>query len=281
MQRLLLITLLLVSPTAFAYDWQTPLMWDWVLSTANPKLNEHESEITTLQSQLATQAPQIAALQADLATAVAYIDDLQNYVSVDDTTDPTRPVVMVSGANLQVVNGLGSTPTVNGVGNIIVGYDENMGFLCTVIETGPEIYDDVQCFNQGGFPLSVSALKTGSHNIVVGDRHTYTSFAGIVGGTANFIRGKGASITGGHYNYADGNWSHVSGGELNNAKASRSTITGGSVNTVEAGARDGSISGGTSNTIQGTSRNGSISGGSATIVTGNDDWRAGSLFEDN
>jgi hypothetical protein len=40
---------LLSVPVAFAYDWQTPLMWGWVLDYANPKLNQHDQEIVDLQ----------------------------------------------------------------------------------------------------------------------------------------------------------------------------------------------------------------------------------------
>jgi hypothetical protein len=43
---------LLSVPVAFAYDWQTPLMWDWVISYANPKLNQHDQEIVDLQIEL-------------------------------------------------------------------------------------------------------------------------------------------------------------------------------------------------------------------------------------
>jgi hypothetical protein len=52
---------LLSVPVAFAYDWQTPLMWGWVLDYANPKLNQHDQEIVDLQIELdalkATEAP--------------------------------------------------------------------------------------------------------------------------------------------------------------------------------------------------------------------------------
>jgi hypothetical protein len=279
MQRLLLVAILFFSPAAFAYDWQTPLMWDWVLTTANPQLNEHESEITTLQSQLTTQAAQIASLQADLASAIAYIDDLQTYVNVDDVSDPGRPVITVSGANLQIVNGLGSTPTVNGVGNLIVGYDESMTGLCTIMVNAPLIDDAAGC--TGGFWLSATPLKTGSHNVVVGAKHTYTSNSALVAGTANFSRAVGASITGGYYNYADANWASVTGGGLNIAAGYGSSVTGGSVNHVDAGATHGAVSGGTSNNIRIGGINASISGGSAGNLTGADDWQAGTLFEDD
>jgi hypothetical protein len=44
---------LLSVPFAQAYDdWITPLLWDWVLSYANPKLNQHDQEIVDLQIEL-------------------------------------------------------------------------------------------------------------------------------------------------------------------------------------------------------------------------------------
>ena len=76
----------------------------------------------------------IGQLQATVEAQQAYITQLQQYISISEET------VLISGANLQVVSGEGATDaTVNGLGNIIVGYDENTS-------------DD----------------KSGSHNLVVG-----------------------------------------------------------------------------------------------------------------
>jgi hypothetical protein len=257
--------LLLASQSVLAYDWQTPLMWDWALSTASPTLDEHESDIAALQTQMADQAALIASLQADLSVSNAYIQDLQSYVSVDDTTNPSRPVVMISGANLQVTNGLGSTLSTNGVGNILVGYDESMLGLCYIVPANMEdLYDATACANSGGLWLGTVATKTGSHNLIVGDRHAYTAYSSIVSGTANFSTAKGASIIGGAYNSGVGAYSATIGGILNHAEGRRSTVTGGATNTAES-----------------TSLNGSISGGSGGTVSGDADWKAGTLFEDN
>jgi hypothetical protein len=265
MKRLLALAIFFISPVTYAYDWQTPLMWDWVLGTASPTLNEHESEISALQTEMADQAALIASLQADLAANNAYIQDLQSYVSVDDTTDPSRPVVTVTGANLQVTNGLGSTLSTNGVGNILVGYDESMLGLCYIVPASMEdIYDAVACDSAGGLWLGTVATKTGSHNVIVGDRHAYTAYSSIVSGTANFSLAKGASIIGGAYNSGLGAYSAITGGVLNHADGRRSSVTGGATNTVES-----------------TSLNGSISGGSGGTVSGDADWKAGTLFEDN
>jgi hypothetical protein len=44
------------------------------------------------------------------------------------TFDGAANEVVISGANLRIVNGLGSTDTTNGVGNLIVGYNEPRQF---------------------------------------------------------------------------------------------------------------------------------------------------------
>lgn len=36
-----------------------------------------------------------------------------------------KPTIRLSGANVQIPNGEGSTNTTNGAGNLIIGYDEN------------------------------------------------------------------------------------------------------------------------------------------------------------
>jgi len=64
--------------------------------------------------------------------------------------------VVISGANLRIVNGLGSTETTNGLGNLIVGYNE--------LRNIPDFPD----------------VRTGSHNVVVGELNNFSSFGGLV-----------------------------------------------------------------------------------------------------
>ena len=108
----------------------------------------------------------VGQLQATVEAQQAYITQLQQYVSIFEET------VLISGANLQVVSGEGITdgPT-NGTGNIIIGYDEE--------------------------ELFGNADKSGSHNLVVGYGHTYSSFGGIVVGYNNSITGHFSSVSGG------------------------------------------------------------------------------------
>ena len=80
--------------------------------------------------------PSIAALEARIVTLeAAPVQGLNGYVTMDLST-PSRPTLRVAGANLQVVNGLGATATVNGLGNVIVGYDETSPSLPAVCSVG-------------------------------------------------------------------------------------------------------------------------------------------------
>ena len=110
----------------------------------------------------------ISTLQATVEAQQMYITQLQQYISIEEET------VLISGANLQVVSGSGETAeAVNGTGNIIIGYDEDSG-------------ND----------------KSGSHNLVVGFGHTYSSYGGIVVGFKNSITGVYSSVSGGAGNTA-------------------------------------------------------------------------------
>ena len=139
-------------------------------------------------------------LQQTIAEQQAYIAQLQQHISVNDAT------VLISGANLQVVSGEGSTDApVNGTGNIIIGYDEE--YL-------------------GGED------KSGSHNLVVGYGHTYSAFGGIVVGYVNGITASFSSVSGGDSNIASGFFSSVSGGTNNAASGQSSSVSGGGYNTA-------------------------------------------------
>jgi hypothetical protein len=87
--------------------------------------------------------------------------------------------VVITGANLRIVNGLGDTETANGLGNLIVGYNELRG---------------------GNVPL-LSDRRTGSHNVVVGSQNNFSTASGFL-----------SSVSGGRQNTASGQVSSVSGG---------------------------------------------------------------------
>lgn len=184
-------------------------------------ISDLQSQINALKATVAAQAAAIAALEAKL-----------EHMSSNGTD------VFFSGVNVHIVNGTNSTGgPVNGLGNLIVGYNESRG-------SG----DD----------------RTGSHNIVVGDRLNYSSYGGLVVGNYNTISGAYASVSGGASNTASGFSSSVSGGNNNEASEHYASVSGGYSN--EASAYYTSVSGGFRNTASGSSS--SVSGGGHNTASG-------------
>jgi hypothetical protein len=165
---------------------------------------------------------------------------LEKKLAAMDFDDAANEVV-ISGANLRIVNGLGNTETTNGLGNLIVGYNEPR----PPGESPPDI-------------------RTGSHNIVVGEEHNFSSFGGLVVGFHNEISGEFASISGGEFNFARGRVSSVSGGFDNTASGYRASISGGGGN--RASENSSSVSGGTLNRAEGIAA--AVSGGRENTASG-------------
>lgn len=122
----------------------------------------------------------------------------------------TTKTLRISGINVQVVNGLGATATTNGLGNLIVGYQE----------LGNEVETDA---------------RTGSHYVLVGREHNYKSFGGIVAGESNIAENEFASAYGGRRNRADGRWSVITGGGHNYTAGDEGVIVGGTFNHALSG----------------------------------------------
>ena len=188
----------------------------------------------------------ISTLQATVEAQQTYINQLQEYISIEAET------VLISGANLQVVSGSGETAeAVNGTGNIIIGYDEDS-----------------------------NSDKSGSHNLVVGFGHTYSSYGGIVAGSNNSITGDYSSVSGGRYNTASGLMSSVSGGYGNSASGYLSSVSGGNSNNASGEAS--SVLGGHTNNSFGSFS--SVSGGFENTASPNYSTvsgDSGSTFLDN
>jgi uncharacterized coiled-coil protein SlyX len=192
-----------------------------------------EGTVSSLETTVSAQASQIGSLQAAVASLQTVQSDHQNklqYVTVAGTD------MIITGANLHVRNGLGTTEMSNGLGNLIVGYNENPN----------------------------GATRTGSHNVVVGPRHWYSSYGGLVVGWANAIDAPYASVSGGTENRATGYGSSVSGGSQNNAVWILASVSGGENNT--ASGRLSSISGGSFNNA--TADVASVSGGFQNTASG-------------
>lgn len=270
--------------------------------------------ITTLQGQ-------VASLQTALTTANANISTLQTalttvesnqalalgpFVSVDANSENglAGPNIVISGANVHIESGSGNTFDTTGLGNLVIGYDE----------------DSVS-------PSMIDPNRTGSHNLVVGADHLFTSSGGAVLGFGNFIstdaatvsggdcngagatpyssslkalcapanpgsqsvsgggqnaaKGVESSVSGGFANTASGSGASISGGAQNNASSTHASVSGGALNTASfttasvsggfsntASGQRSSVSGGFSNTASGT--NSSVSGGESNTASGDE-----------
>lgn len=239
-------------------------------ATLDPRVAELEDSLATTQESLLTVQEMLAESNAALAAVQAILAG----VSRDGDN------IVISGANLQVVDGSGSTAgPVNGLGNVIVGYNEK----------------------------NFAQARTGSHNLVVGEEHAYSSFGGIVAGERNTISARAACAVGGKQNVASGVNSSVAGGSENNASGPFASIGGGFANlssgsnaaiaggceneasntyAAVSGGRLGVASGQWSSVTGGftnkaTATYSAVSGGSTRTASTVTSWKAGSLSELN
>lgn len=160
--------------------------------------------------------------------------ELNEHVEVINVhpTDPNAQTVRFSGVDVQIVNGEGETATVNGVGNLIVGYnEERSGYLVARVCSDGRYDNETECTSNGG--TWAHNHKSGSHNIVGGSGNAYSSYGGLVVGLQNTINRAYASISAGQRNVASGEVSSVSGGHSNTAEGPASSISGGGDNTTE------------------------------------------------
>ena len=210
---------------------------------SDPAVQQLQAQVTALQQT-------VAKLQTTVTGQATQITNLQNSIIPLLTVvnvDPAHSLVQFRGVNVQIVNGQGNTQTTNGVGNLIIGYNEDDGNArgtCTV--SGPVSSFEEFCTAAGG---TFTRSLNGSHNLVVGLANGYSSYGGIVVGNENLISAAFANVSAGIDNTASGGFSSVLGGEGNTASGDSSTVSGGFGNTASSG--HGSVSGGQS-IVEGT-----------------------------
>lgn len=211
-------------------------------------LADLQAQITALQAQVTSQQAEITALKGNSVLA------LNGVLAYDAANQTAR----FTGVDVQVINGSGPN-TITGRGNLIVGYNSPRTQGDPVCSSG--MYGDQASCEMSYWVWAVN-YKRGSHNLVVGEGHTYSSLGGVVFGYNNAITGNHASVTGGTQNIARRAKSIVSGGHSNTAIGERSSVSGGAHNTASG---DGS----------------SVSGGNSRSAPGLDQWVAGGLTEPN
>ena len=218
------------------------------LLTIFSRLDALENDVADLQGQVTTLEGQVATLQTDNAALQAKLA----YVSVEPGVleGLAGPHVIFEGCNVHVRNGSVGTSTLNGLGNLIVGYNEDA------------TSDDT---------------RSGSHNLVVGKEHTYTKDSGIVAGDDNSITGALACAVGGQGNTASGGSSLVAGGYGNTASANFSLVTG-LGNTATSGIAP--MATGSGNTASGNysfvAGSGNTASGNSSLAAGNGNTASGS-----
>ena len=220
-----------------------------------------KDQIAEVQSTLATLQADLAAVQArktgltkdqrdtladlkDKLAAIKTLSTLTPFISVEKRTinGLKGPHVLLTGVNVHIRSSSGKThdgKSLMGLGNLVIGFNEE--------PSSPKYNPQID--------------RRGSHNLIIGEKHRYSSYGGLVAGSRNTIRKPGASVIAGTSNTANGDYASVTGGSGNVASGSAASVSGGQNNVV-----DGQSS--------------SVSGGFNLQVTSNFDWRAGTPSRD-
>jgi hypothetical protein len=215
-----------------------------------------EARVAALETLVAAQQLKTRCISTFSTDQLLLVDGCNlQVVNGSETTEGATGVTCTTNADCATVNGEicnlhGACTSVNGFGNVIIGYNE-------------EATDD---------PVDV---RSGSHNLVIGRWHSYSSYGGIVAGEDNQISSPGAAVCGGSRNDAMGELSSISGGWYGIASGLRASISGGLENT--ASGETSSVSGGRDNIASGSRS--SVSGGRERTASGTFNWAAGSLTE--
>lgn len=248
---------------------------------------------------------EIAALQvrnAELEARLVRLESLLASVSLVHGGQTVR----FTGVNIQIVSGSGHTEAApNGMGNLIIGYNELRGEPDQCDETQSPSCD----YPEGGCPgdscnyCSCWNARWGSHNIIVGRGNNYESSGGLVIGRFNTISGLYSTVTGGEGNSAENRFASVTGGLANRASGVGASVTGGYGNAASGAVASviggdfngapggGSISGGHANLARGDSsvavggseneaigHYSSVSGGHRRVASGEYNWVGGNLL---
>jgi hypothetical protein len=278
-----ILTLILI-PSAHATDVTIPNSFQ---SGATARSSEVNANFSAVETAVDDNHSRIAELESTVSTLLETITTLQNriteleesqvmsldpYVSVDEVTDSRGPLVQFSGVNLQIVNGEEATDTINGLGNLIVGYDEvNTDVFYEYCSDGA--YDnEIDCVDND--ETWGNSHKTGSHYLVLGSRNNYSRFGGLVSGYGNFSTGEFSNVSGGRNNAATAEYSSVSGGSGNDASGSTSSVSGGHGNI--ASATNSSVNGGYTNIASGYVS--SVLGGWNNTASGNQSCVSGGAY---
>jgi len=195
--------------------------------------------LSSLQNQLNLLTTMLQDTNTQLAEARQELAALKNnsVLMLDGVVTLTRDAagnatMLISAANLQLVNGSGFTDSVNGLGNFVIGYNVNN-----------EAFVD----------------RFGSHNLVVGDDQSYPNTQEII--TKNLHSDRGLTLT------VTENMSTMIGGDQSESVASNRSLVVGRSNARTVGGAEAITVGASKTVTVGTDQTEDI-GGSETITVG-------------
>lgn len=186
------------------------------LEDADAALGAAASEVAALSASLAaltaTVGDHVLALDALDADVAAILDELPTagQLALLAALEPVLSVtdnalggvdLTVTGANVLLRSGAGSSGADNGLGNLVVGYNESDG----------------------------TEDRSGSHNVVIGNYHAWTGQHGLVAGFRNDVGDRSVAL--GTNNRASG-YGSVLGGENNEVTGPYGVVVGGASNSV-------------------------------------------------
>ena len=170
---------------------------DYVVSWVDEDGASLASALNDVELLVSTQGSQLTELEDSLSTltllAQGVDDRTREWPAQEEAleelwsvmfVDADSGLVLFEGVNLQVRSGGGATNAApNGLGNVIVGYDEG---------------------DRDG--------KTGSHSLIVGPDHAWSSYGSVLLGSSSISDAPGANVLGGANNAALAMGSTVVGG---------------------------------------------------------------------
>ncbi len=176
---------------------------DWLESSEGGS-SEEEEETLAAENRvlLEEQAAQIEGNSLLLIEQSAAVDlllssgllELGSYLSINSA----EQLITISGANVMINNGSGLTENLNGLGNVIIGYN---------------VLD--------------SDVRTGSHNLIIGDKHSYYASASILSGYNHRAGGAHIALLGGSSNQVTADAGVIAGGESGSISDSGHHFIGG------------------------------------------------------
>lgn len=170
------------------------------LAALAQRVRDLETEVTTLASSRMLLSGKVASLEGTL-----------DGVTREGTT------LRFSGVNLQLLSGSGSESSLNGLGNLIVGYNEGSG-----AQTG-----------SGNLIMGTAAQEATSYGSILGGHGSKATGPGtVVFGANNRASAEASTVVGGADNVASGVFSMVGGGTQDEATALGSAAVGGTKNTA-------------------------------------------------